>query len=96
MRAKIKCHNDTLQVYTVTLATYPGPRGFLLILSFLFGNLQCDALIALRASKKKEKKQFASQNLPIKNKRIPWDQGIGHSSNPEILVLGSTGLTIRQ
>ena len=34
------------------LLTYPGPRGFLLILTFLFGNLRC----ADRSAEPREKK----------------------------------------
>ena len=34
------------------LVIYPGPRGFLLISSFLFGSLQCEVLIEVPSQEK--------------------------------------------
>ena len=34
------------------LVIYPGPRGFLLISSFLFGSLQCEVLIEVLSQEK--------------------------------------------
>ena len=58
---------------------YPGPRGFLLTLSFFIWKFATRSADRSAEPIKKYKKRFASQNLPIKNKRKPLGPGYAMS-----------------